>query len=194
MKLGAERGRDPTTETKQTTMSSSSSSPISSETTTIKEIDPNNVSLLDNFLQSLTYPDSSLDDFAFLDSFSVLFQNNIRALSVARGRITCSVVVTPALTNYFNGLHGGAVASIAERLSMACARTIVSEDKQLFLGELSMSYLSAAPVSSELVVEGSVVRSGRNLTVVNVEFKMKDTMKVTYLARATFYQSIISKL
>lgn len=103
---------------------------------------------------------------------------------------------------------------------MACARTFVSEEKQLFLGELSMSYLSAAPVTvsaplslslmqtmfrekglfmceilqSELVVEGSVVRSGRNLTVVNVEFKMKDTMKVTYLARATFYQSIISKL
>ncbi|KAJ0254917.1 hypothetical protein HA466_0097530 [Hirschfeldia incana] len=174
--------------------SSSSSSPISSETTTIKEIDPENVSLVDKFLQSLTYPDPSLDDFASLDSFSVLFQNNIRALSVSHGRITCSVVVTPGLTNYFNGLHGGAVASIAERLSMACARTIVSEEKHLFLGELSMSYLSAAPVSSELVVEGSVVRSGRNLTVVNVEFKMKDTMKVTYLARATFYQSIVSKL
>ncbi|CAH8389139.1 unnamed protein product [Eruca vesicaria subsp. sativa] len=175
--------------------SSSSPSPISSETTTItKEIDPTNVSLVENFLKSLTYPDSSLDDFASFDSFSVLLQNNIRALSVEHGRITCSVVVTPALTNYFNGLHGGAVASIAERLSMACARTLVSEDKHLFLGELSMSYLSAAPVSSEVVVEGSVVRSGRNLTVVNVEFKMKDTMKVTYLARATFYQSIISKL
>ncbi|KAJ4905283.1 Thioesterase superfamily protein [Raphanus sativus] len=174
---------------------SSSPSPISSETTKIsKEIDPKNVSLFENFLHSFTHPDSSLDDFASFDSFSVLFQNNIRALSVSRGRITCSVVVTPALTNYFNGLHGGAVASIAERLSMACARTIVSEEKQLFLGELSMSYLSAAPVSSELVVEGSVVRSGRNLTVVNVEFKMKDTMKVTYLSRATFYQSLVSKL
>lgn len=44
------------------------------------------------------------------------------------------------------------------------------------------------------MVEGSVVRSGRNLTVVNVEFKMKDTMKVTYLSRATFYQSLVSKL
>lgn len=39
------------------------------------------------------------------------------------------------------------MASIAERLSMACARTFVSEEKQLFLGELSMSYLSAAPVT-----------------------------------------------
>lgn len=39
------------------------------------------------------------------------------------------------------------MASISERLSMACARTFVSEEKQLFLGELSMSYLSAAPVT-----------------------------------------------
>ncbi|CAN8254061.1 unnamed protein product [Cochlearia groenlandica] len=172
-----------------------SSSSISSETTKVsKEIDPNTLLKVSEFMESITFPDSSVDDFASLDSFSVLFQSNIRALSVARGRISCSVVVTPALANYFNGLHGGAIASIAERLSMACARTIVSEEKQLFTGELSMTYLSAAPISSELLVEGSVVRSGRNLTVVNVEFKMKDTMKVTYLARATFYHSIASKL
>lgn len=41
-------------------------------------------------------------------------------------------------------MHGGAVASIAERVAIACARTMVAEDKELFLGELSISYLSAA--------------------------------------------------
>lgn len=49
-------------------------------------------------------------------------------------------------------------------------------------------------LQSELVVEGSVVRTGRNLSVVIVEFKIKETMKVTYLSRATFYHSLISKL
>lgn len=39
-----------------------------------------------------------------------------------------------------------------------------------------------------------MVRSGRNLTVVNVEFKMKETMKVTYLAHATIYHSLVAKL
>lgn len=39
------------------------------------------------------------------------------------------------------------MASIAERVAMACVKTVVSEDKQLFLGELSMSYLSSAPIS-----------------------------------------------
>jgi len=49
-------------------------------------------------------------------------------------------------------------------------------------------------LQSELLVEGTVVRTGRNLSVVTVEFKIKETMKVTYLSRATFYHSPISKL
>ena len=49
--------------------------------------------------------------------------------------------------NYYNGLHGGAVGAIAERVSIACARTVVAGDKELFLGELSISYLSAAALN-----------------------------------------------
>ena len=36
------------------------------------------------------------------------------------------------------------MASIAEIVSIACARTVVAESKELFLGELSISYLSGA--------------------------------------------------
>lgn len=49
--------------------------------------------------------------------------------------------------NYYKGLHGGAVAAITERLATACTRTIVSEEKPLFLGEMSISYLSAVPMN-----------------------------------------------
>ena len=37
-------------------------------------------------------------------------------------------------------------------VSIACARTVVAEDKELFLGELSMSYLSVAPAKVSLLV------------------------------------------
>ena len=43
------------------------------------------------------------------------------------------------------GFHGGAIAAVAEAVSIATARTMVAEDKELFLGELSISYLSSAP-------------------------------------------------
>lgn len=39
------------------------------------------------------------------------------------------------------------MAAIAKRLATASARTIVAEVKPLFLGEMSISYLSAAPIN-----------------------------------------------
>ena len=45
-----------------------------------------------------------------------------------------------------------------------------------------------------MIVDGSVVRSGRNFTVVAVEFKLKKTGQLVYTARATFYNMPIAKL
>ena len=50
------------------------------------------------------------------------------------------------LQNFYASLHGGAVAAIAEMVSIACARTVVAEDNGIFLGDMSISYLSAAPI------------------------------------------------
>ncbi|GMP61598.1 hypothetical protein CsSME_00023998 [Camellia sinensis var. sinensis] len=98
------------------------------------------------------------------------------------------------LMNVYGGLHGGAVASVAEMVSIACARTVVGKDKELFLGELGISYLSAAPRNAELNVNASVVRSGRNLTVIAVEFKVKDSERLAYTSRATFYNMPVASL
>jgi hypothetical protein len=45
--------------------------------------------------------------------------------------------------NAYNTLHGGAVAAIAEAIGMACTRAAAG-DNEMFLGELSTTYLSAA--------------------------------------------------
>nr|GEX71516.1 phenylacetic acid degradation-related domain-containing protein [Tanacetum cinerariifolium]GEX71525.1 phenylacetic acid degradation-related domain-containing protein [Tanacetum cinerariifolium] len=98
------------------------------------------------------------------------------------------------LQNAYNTLHGGAVGSIAEIVAIACARTVVNKDKELFLAELSVSYLAAAVSQAEVIVDASVVRSGRNLTVVAIEFKLKDTERLTYMCRATFYNMPVASL
>jgi acyl-coenzyme A thioesterase 13 len=51
------------------------------------------------------------------------------------------------LQNGYGTLHGGAVGSLVEVLTTACARTVVAEDKELFLGEISISYLSGTPIN-----------------------------------------------
>ncbi|CAK7348029.1 unnamed protein product [Dovyalis caffra] len=66
------------------------------------------------------------------------------------------------LYNCFNGLHGGAAGTIAKRVS------IVADDLLV------------------LVVEGSLLRGGENLTVVATEFSIKQTRKFFYASRATF--------
>lgn len=49
-------------------------------------------------------------------------------------------------------------------------------------------------MQAEVIVDSSVVRSGRNLTVVAVEFKLKKTGQLVYTARATLYNMPIAKL
>ncbi|OVA14120.1 Thioesterase superfamily [Macleaya cordata] len=119
--------------------------------------------------------------------FSDMIRDLLKVDHIERGRVSCSLTVTPHVTNAYGTLHGGAVAIVAELVAMACARTIVDDDKDLFLGELAMSYLSSAGLNVELEVDGCIVRSSRNIMVASVEFRIKETKKVVYTARATFY-------
>ncbi|CAL5196148.1 unnamed protein product [Lathyrus oleraceus] len=136
------------------------------------------------------FPENCNTD-GFLDSF---LRNFIKVDLIQPGRISCTVVAKPPLCNGYGTLHGGAVASLVEVLSTACARTVVAEDKQLFLGEISISYLSATPMDEEVVANASVVKSGRNLTVVALEFKLKKTGNLLYLTHVTFYNMPVSSL
>ncbi|XP_050203790.1 uncharacterized protein LOC126653853 [Mercurialis annua] len=151
---------------------------------------PESVGYITEFFSDTTIPDKSLS----YNFYSHFISHILKPDLVQRGRVSCTATVLPSVINSYNGLHGGAVAAIAERVAIACARTVVAEDKEIFLGELSMSYLSAAQQNEVLVVDGSVVRSGRNLTVVAMEFKIKETQKPVYLARATFYHMPVAKL
>ncbi|KAL3517119.1 hypothetical protein ACH5RR_024021 [Cinchona calisaya] len=121
------------------------------------------------------------------DAFSDLFRSCLKVQSTQRGKISCLVTVKLPILNLYGGMHGGAVASVAQLVSEACARTVVGKDKEVFLGELSTSYLSAAPNEAKVIVDGSVVRSGRNITVVAVEFKIEGSNKLVYSSRATLY-------
>ncbi|GMI95776.1 hypothetical protein HRI_003246900 [Hibiscus trionum] len=150
--------------------------------------------LVMHVFKSVGIDDPDVEGYNSKDFYSNILCNTLKTHTVQRGHVTCFATVKPYISNHFGGLHGGAVAALAERVAIATARTVVGEDKEIFLVDLGMSYLSAAPNDAELIVEGSVVRSGRNITVVLVEFKMKKTRKLTFTSRATFHNSPISKL
>uniref|UniRef100_A0A0E0LK96 Thioesterase domain-containing protein n=1 Tax=Oryza punctata TaxID=4537 RepID=A0A0E0LK96_ORYPU len=115
------------------------------------------------------------------------------AVSPAPPRVSCTLSVSPAAVNAYDTLHGGMVAAVAEAVGMACARAAAG-DKEMFLGELSTAYLSAARLNSEVEVEAQILRKGRSVVVTTVEFRLKDTKKLCYLSRATFYIMPVASL
>ncbi|KAK1364431.1 Phenylacetic acid degradation-related domain-containing protein [Heracleum sosnowskyi] len=159
-----------------------------------KEVSAQIVSQLSGYLKRIGASDTIPLDCDGKDFFSNIVGGLLKVYRVERGHISLLLRVKAAVTNAYGGLHGGAVASVAEMVAVACARTVVGKEKELFLGELSNSYLSAAPQNAEVIVDASVVRSGRNLTVVAVEFRMKESEKLVYTSRATFYNMPVSSL
>nr|AFK37969.1 unknown [Lotus japonicus] len=79
--------------------------------------------------------------------YSHFYESFIKVDHIQRGRISCTVPVKPAISNDYGTLHGGAVGSLVELLSIGCARTVVAEDRELFLGEINISYLSGVPTN-----------------------------------------------
>ncbi|KAK9035887.1 hypothetical protein V6N11_077911 [Hibiscus sabdariffa] len=220
-----------------------------------EERSPPYASSVMRFLERIGISDPEVENYSSKDFYSVLLCNHLKTHTVQRGHVTCFTTVKPPITNFFGGLHGGVVAAIAERVAVATARTLVGEDKDIFLGELALSYLSSATINckpnlcrkgltmntpsshchvesckglpqfvllqlfrvkpllfstwlcnkspllpmfcsrmAELIVDGSVIRSGRNITLIAIEFKMRTTGELVYSCRATFYNSPIAKL
>ncbi|KAK8702574.1 hypothetical protein V6N13_020921 [Hibiscus sabdariffa] len=112
-----------------------------------EERSPPYASSVMRFLESIGISDPKVENYSSKDFYSVLLCNHLKTHTVQRGHVTCFTTVKPPIINFFGGLHGGVVAAIAERVAVATARTVVGEDKDIFLGELAMSYLSSATIN-----------------------------------------------
>ncbi|NP_001152568.1 thioesterase family protein isoform 2 [Zea mays] len=127
------------------------------------------------------------------DAYTSLVRAIVSSAAVTSSRVSCTLTVSPAVANQYNTLHGGAVAAVAEAVGMACARAAAG-DKEMFLGELSTAYLAAARLNSEVDVEAQILRKGRSVVVTTIDFRLKDTKKLCYTSRATFYIMPVASL
>ncbi|KAI9110074.1 hypothetical protein K1719_019115 [Acacia pycnantha] len=157
-------------------------------------MEPQHISSTLSFLKTMGITKPVPENCRTYDFYSDILRSCLKIDRIERGRITCTFIIKSPLSNFFKSLHGGAFAAAVELVSIACARTVVSEDKELFLGEISLAYLSGAMQNTELQVDGSVAKSGRNVTVVLLEFRQKKTGKLIYTARATFFNMPAAKL
>ncbi|KAL3737708.1 hypothetical protein ACJRO7_019268 [Eucalyptus globulus] len=128
------------------------------------------VEVMCRFFENTGVSDPIPPPYAAPDGYSDLLRVSLKADQVRRGKVSCHLSVGPPLLNTYGGLHGGAVAAVAERVAIGCARTVIREDKELFLGELSISYLSAAPDNVCLFSLSSVIFNCLLIHISNVKF------------------------
>uniref|UniRef100_A0A0E0P9F6 Acyl-coenzyme A thioesterase 13 n=1 Tax=Oryza rufipogon TaxID=4529 RepID=A0A0E0P9F6_ORYRU len=60
--------------------------------------------------------------------------------------------------------------------------------------ELNLSYVDVASIGEEIEVEGKLLRAGKSVGVVSVDFRKKKTGKLIAQARHTKYLAVSSKL
>ncbi|XP_073159472.1 uncharacterized protein [Henckelia pumila] len=112
---------------------------------------------------------------------------------IEHGLVLCSFVVPPRLLNTGNSLHGGATAALVDIVGSAALFTVGLPYSGVSV-EINVSYLDGAFVGEEIEIESKVLRAGKSIAVVSVEFRNKKTGKVIAQGRHTKYLVVHSKM
>ncbi|OEL29953.1 hypothetical protein BAE44_0009032 [Dichanthelium oligosanthes] len=126
----------------------------------------------------------------FYDPFVI---SGVSVESAEHGRLLCSFVVTPRHASPAGYLRSGVTATLADQLGSAVffCSGLASSGVSL---EISVSFVDVAAVGEEIEVEGKLLRVGKSIGVVSVDFRKKKTGKLMAQARHTKYLVASSKL
>ncbi|XP_062225691.1 uncharacterized protein LOC133924256 isoform X2 [Phragmites australis] len=113
--------------------------------------------------------------------------------SAEHGRLLCSFVVTPRLASSAGYLRSGVTATLADQVGSAVfyCSGLASSGVSV---EISVSYVDVAAVGEEIEVEGKLLRAGKSVGVVSVDFRKKKTGKLMAQGRHTKYLAASSRL
>uniref|UniRef100_A0ACD5URW8 Uncharacterized protein n=2 Tax=Avena sativa TaxID=4498 RepID=A0ACD5URW8_AVESA len=119
--------------------------------------------------------------------------SGVRLDAAEHGRVLCSFVVTPRLASPQGHLISGVTATLADQLGSAVFYSSGVGLSGVSL-EISVSYVDTATIGEEIEVEAKLLRAGKSVGVVSVDFRKKRTGKLIAQARHTKYLAVSSKL
>ena len=108
----------------------------------------------------------------------------LRVERIGAGTVECVVPVTSALANSYGTLHGGATSTLVDVVG---TMALLTQDP-LRAGvsvELNVSFLAAAKLGEEVVIEGRVLRSGKKLGFTQVDLRRKSDRTLLATGRHT---------
>ncbi|KAM0916712.1 hypothetical protein ACQ4PT_010048 [Festuca glaucescens] len=148
-------------------------------------------------------PTASPEDISGSTPYDSFVISGVRLDAAEHGRVLCSFVVTPRHASPQGYLLSGVTATLADQMGSAVIYSIgVGLSEEGFSGvglsgvslEISVSYVDTATVGEEIEVEGKLLRAGKSVCVVSIDFRKKRTGKLIAQARHTKYLAVSSKL
>ena len=110
--------------------------------------------------------------------------SSLKVLEIQPGFVRCTMPVEKATSNFYNTLHGGAAATLVDIVG---TMAILTKDP-LRAGvstELNCSYVSAAKLGSEIVVEGKLLKIGKRVAFTSVDIFAEDGKTLVATGRHT---------
>jgi acyl-coenzyme A thioesterase 13 len=110
-------------------------------------------------------------------------------LEASGGKARVRLPVREAVQNLNGALHGGAVATLVDVVGTLAIMTADRDHRPGVSTDLNVSWLSPAPGGSTVLVEATVLKSGRTLAFVQVDIRRENDGVMVAQGRMTKFLS-----
>ncbi|XP_039687658.1 acyl-coenzyme A thioesterase 13 [Medicago truncatula] len=137
---------------------------------------------------------SMVDDELPQEFLEHLTLRGLRLDRIEPGRVVFSMNIPPRLLNSSKYLHGGAITTLVDIVGAAAIPAAGFPWNSGVSIEINISCFDATYVNEEIEIDARVLRIGKAVAVVSVEFKKKKTGQVFAQGRHTKYIPFVSKM
>ena len=107
----------------------------------------------------------------------------METVELQEGRAKIKFEVDSKLTNFYQILHGGAMASLADTAMGVAIRTV---NQKAVTVNFSIDYLRAGKIKDIIIAEGKLKKQGENIIFAEAELYELESNKVIARAKGTF--------
>lgn len=109
----------------------------------------------------------------------------IQLVGVGEGRARARLEVSEAVGNMLGTLHGGAIATLVDDVGTVAIMSADKDGRPGVTTDLSISYMSAAPAGTTVIIDGKALKTGRTLAFVEVEIRREHDDRLVAQGRMT---------
>jgi len=111
--------------------------------------------------------------------------DGLEAVSITPGRVVARVEVTAGLTNMAGTLHGGAAATLVDNVGTMAIASVDRDRRWGVSTDLNVTWFAPSPLGEHVLVEATVLKSGRSLAFVTVDLRRESDGVLSAQGRMT---------